>query len=136
MKRQLCCLSLFFAFAASAATPPPEKVLAGDTVAVFTVPDYAKASAAWKQWPASLLWADPAMKPFKDKFVNKLRSDLLAPLEKEKPKRLRRFRLLHLCTGRRVYPEQQGPGFHRGAKPCRPRQTPGSHSGARHDRQG
>jgi len=85
MRRQLCCLSLLFIFAvvAHAATPPPEKLLPADTVAVFTMPDYTKASAVWKQWPASQLWADAAMKPFKDKLTNKLSSELVAPLEKE-----------------------------------------------------
>ena len=85
MKRQLSSLGLLLAttFAAFAAASPPEKLLAADTVAVFTIPDYAKASAAWKQWPASLLWADASMKPFKDKFMNKLQSDLVTPLEKE-----------------------------------------------------
>jgi len=58
-------------------------LLAADTVAVFTIPDYAKASAAWNQWPLHLLWADPSMKPFKDKFMSKLQSDVVAPLEKE-----------------------------------------------------
>jgi hypothetical protein len=50
---------------------------------MFTIPDYAKASAAWKQWPASQLWADPAMKPFRDKFLKKLETDLITPMEKE-----------------------------------------------------
>lgn len=85
MKRRLCSLGLLLAgtFACLAAAPPPEKLLAADTVAVLTVPDYAKASASWKQWPASQLWGDPSMKAFRDKFVNKLQSDLVTPLEKE-----------------------------------------------------
>src|SRR6266545_1922838 len=85
MKCHLCNLGLLLACAATsfAATPPPEKLLSADTVAVFTVPEYAKASASWKQWPISLVWADPSMKPFRDKFVNKFQSDVIAPLEKE-----------------------------------------------------
>jgi len=85
MKRHLCSLGLLLACAASsfAATPPPEKLLAADTVAIFTIPEYAKASASWKQWPASLMWADPSMKPFRDKFMGKFQSDVVAPLEKE-----------------------------------------------------
>jgi hypothetical protein len=85
MMRPLCSLPLLLAlvFPGLAATPPPEKLLAGDTVAIFTIPDYAKSKAAWSQWPASLLWADPSMKPFKEKFMKKLQSDLVAPLEKE-----------------------------------------------------
>jgi hypothetical protein len=85
MKHQLCSLPLLFplAFSGLAAAPPPEKLLAADTVAVFTIPEYARSKAAWNQWPASQLWADPAMKPFKEKFVKKFQSDLVAPLEKE-----------------------------------------------------
>ena len=85
MKRQLCSLLplLALAFPGFAAAPPPEKLLAGDTVAVFSIPDYAKSRAAWNQWPARLLWADPSMKPFKEKFTKKLQSDLIEPLEKE-----------------------------------------------------
>lgn len=85
MKRQLLALGLLVAcaFTTLAATPPPEKLLPADTVAVVTVPDFTKASATWKQAPASLLWADPAMKAFKDKFMGKFRSDLVEPMEKE-----------------------------------------------------
>src|SRR5882672_1313836 len=85
MKRQLCSLLLLPALACSAfaATPPPEKLLAADTVAIFTVPDYAKTRTPWKQWPASQLWADASMKAFKEKFTKKFQSDLIEPLEKE-----------------------------------------------------
>lgn len=86
MKRQLQCLGLLLACAYTtfaAPVPPPEKLLPADTVAVLTFPEYAKSSAAWNQWPASLLWADGSMRPFKDKFMNKLRSDVIEPLEKE-----------------------------------------------------
>jgi hypothetical protein len=85
MKRTLCNFGLLLAFAATgfAAAPPPEKLLAADTIAVLTVPDYAKAKGVWSQMPASLVWADPSMKPFKDKFMGKLQSDLIAPMEKE-----------------------------------------------------
>ena len=85
MKRQLQSLGLLLACALTspAATAPPEKLLPADTVAVMTIPDYAKASATWNQWPASLLWADPSMKPFKDKFMGKFQSDLVEPMEKQ-----------------------------------------------------
>ena len=82
MKRQLHSLGLLLAcaFTSLAATPPPEKLLPADTVAVFTIPDYTKASASWKQLPASVLWADASMKPFKDKFMAKFQSDLVEPM--------------------------------------------------------
>lgn len=86
MKRQLQCLGLLLACAFTtfaAPVPPPEKLLPADTVAVLTFPEYAKSSTTWAQWPASLLWADGSMRPFKDKFMKKLRSDVIEPLEKE-----------------------------------------------------
>ncbi len=85
MKCQFCFAGLLFAVAAAgpAATPPPEKLLPVDTVAVLTIPDYAKTSATFKQWPSALLWGDASMKPFKDKFTAKFQSDVIGPLEKE-----------------------------------------------------
>lgn len=86
MKRSFSLLGLSLSFVLgifAAPVPPPEKLLPADTVLVLTIPDYAKATSAWKQWPASLLWADPSMKPFRDKFMNKLQSDVVTPIEKE-----------------------------------------------------
>jgi len=79
------CFTAFFAFTLSclAATPPPDKLLPADTLAVFTVPEYAKTRATTRQWPGRQLWVDAAMKPFVDKFVGKLQSDLITPLERE-----------------------------------------------------
>lgn len=85
MKRLLCSLGLtcFLATAVFAATPPPDKLLAADTLAVFTFPDYAKSRTVLGAWPTSQLWNDASMKPFRDKFMGKLRSEVLTPLEKE-----------------------------------------------------
>ena len=86
MKRHLTLLSLLcgFTLAASAATvPPPEKLLPRDTLLVFTVPDYAKSSATWDRWPSSMFWNDAAMRPFREKFANKFKSEIVVPLEKE-----------------------------------------------------
>ena len=69
------------AFAADA--PPPDKLLPGDALAVLTVPDYKKATASWKKNPYGQLWNDPALKPFRDKFTAKLKTDLLEPLERD-----------------------------------------------------
>src|SRR5215468_6876216 len=73
MKRLICWLGLgaSLVISASGAVPPPEKLLPADTVLVVTVPEYAKASETWKQWPTRQLWADPAMKPFREKLVAK-----------------------------------------------------------------
>ena len=86
MKRQICpwILLLSCALAGLAASvPPPEKLLPADTLGMFAIPDYAKAHSLWSQWPSSQLWADPAMKAFKDKFMTKLKSEAIEPLEKE-----------------------------------------------------
>lgn len=85
MKRHFHALGLLLACAGASfgATPPPEKLLSADTVAVLTIPDYAKTSAAWKQSPSSRLWADPSVKAFRDKFTGKLQADLIGPLEKQ-----------------------------------------------------
>jgi len=73
--------SLHAVFAAT--VPPAESLLASDTLAVVTIPDYTKAQAVWAQWPSSRLWNDPALKPFRDKFTAKLSSEYIVPLEKE-----------------------------------------------------
>jgi hypothetical protein len=86
MKRPLLHLSLLCAFALPAATapvPPPEKLLPADALFALTIPDYAKSSASWKQMPGALFWGDASMKPFRDKFMKKFQSDIIAPLEKE-----------------------------------------------------
>jgi len=77
-----------------AAVPPPEKLLPAETLFVLTVPDYKKSSGQWSQWPSSRLWRDPSMKPFREKFVNKLKSDLIEPLEKELGMKLSDFESL------------------------------------------
>ena len=85
LTRHACLLGCWLALITNsiAATPPPDKLLASDTLAVFTVPDYARTKAASSQWPGRQLWADPAVKPFADKLLGKIKSDLLAPLERE-----------------------------------------------------
>src|SRR6476646_10197131 len=67
----------------AAAVPSPDKLLPADTLAVFTIPDYAKASKTWSQWPGTLLWKDASMKGFTEKFVAKFTTDIVTPLERE-----------------------------------------------------
>lgn len=75
---------LFALFTTSAApVPPPERLLPADTLGVITLSDFPKARSTFSQWPASQLWKDSAMKPFKDKFIEKFKSDLLRPMERE-----------------------------------------------------
>ena len=85
MKRFPVLLSLLLlpCLLAAAPVPPPEKLLPSDTLAVFTVPEYAKTKTQTDKWPATQWWNDPSMKPFRDKFMGKLRSEVITPLEKE-----------------------------------------------------
>lgn len=74
---------LHLQLAVPAATPPPEKLLPADTLAVFTTPDCNKASAAWGTSPWSRLWNDESMRGFATKFEGKFRSTIVQPLEKQ-----------------------------------------------------
>src|SRR5262245_8823335 len=67
----------------AAAIPAPEKLLGDDTLAVVTIPDFAKASSQARQWPVAKFWRDPAMRPFADKFMGRFKSDLVEPLQRE-----------------------------------------------------
>lgn len=63
--------------------PPAEQLLPADTIAVFSVRDWEKSSAFYGDGPYGRLWADPSLKPFRDKIVAKMDKDLLGPIEKE-----------------------------------------------------
>ena len=67
---------------ANAAVLPPEKLLPKDTVLVVTVPDFVAARGMLTNSPLGRLWQDPALKPFKDKFIDKFTSDVITPLER------------------------------------------------------
>ncbi len=77
--------TLASALAATAGTeiPSPEKLLPEDTLALITAPDFAKAKEAWTNMPEAQLWNDPAMKPFKDRFLEKWREEIIQPFEKQ-----------------------------------------------------
>jgi hypothetical protein len=66
-----------------AAIPTPEKLLPDDTLLVVTIPDYAKFQEICLASPQTQLWKDPAMKPFRDHFMSKLKEELLEPLERD-----------------------------------------------------
>lgn len=80
---RLAALALFLNAAAllHAAIPPAENLLPSDTLAFFTVPDCAAARASAKTSPTWMFWDDPAMKPFRDKFIAKWNDQFVAPLE-------------------------------------------------------
>jgi hypothetical protein len=71
------CLTL----AASAAVPSVEKLLPDDTLFLLTTPDFSKLRDIYHTSPQTQFWNDPAMKPFKDKFLSKLGEDFIQPLE-------------------------------------------------------
>jgi hypothetical protein len=75
--------SLTFATSIRAAIPPAENLLPSDTLFVVTVPDCASFRATLHQSPRWLLWNDPAMKPFHDKFMAKWSEQFIAPLERD-----------------------------------------------------
>src|ERR1044071_9734752 len=83
MKRlSILCLSLA-ALSSFAAVPPAERLLPADTLAFLTVPDWSKTQTNFSKSALGQLWADPSMKAFKEKFLEKFNSDTLKPLEKE-----------------------------------------------------
>jgi hypothetical protein len=60
---------------------PAENLLPKETVLVVSAPDWPK---AWSFVTTSLygrLWRDPALRPFKDKFIEKFTTNALEPLE-------------------------------------------------------
>lgn len=61
----------------------PEKLLPADTLFVASIPDYAKFRALATNSPQALLWGDPAMRPFREKFVAKWTEEFVKPLEQE-----------------------------------------------------
>jgi hypothetical protein len=81
--RRICIAAvLTFAISLRAAIPPAEKLLPADTLFLVTAPDCAALRAALDRSPQWLLWNDPAMKPFHDKFTAKWDEEFVAPLER------------------------------------------------------
>jgi hypothetical protein len=65
------------------AVPPAEKLLPADTLVVATVPDMAKARGAFTDASLVRLWLDPELRPFREKFLDKFKTDLVEPLERQ-----------------------------------------------------
>ncbi|MDB6041435.1 MAG: hypothetical protein JWM99_5276 [Verrucomicrobiales bacterium] len=81
-------LSLSISFAlltlgTRAAIQPPEQLLPGDTVAVFTIPDWDRAVANFNLTGYGQLLSDPSMKAFNEKFNLKFTEKLLNPIDRE-----------------------------------------------------
>lgn len=75
--------AMLFVTAAVAEIPPAEKLLPADTLLVFSVPEAVKLRGIYEKSAPSRFWNDPAMKPFRDKFVAKWKDDFLTPLERD-----------------------------------------------------
>lgn len=77
------CLTLLAPASLRAAIPPAENLLPRDTLLVLTVPDFAALRADARQSPQWQFWNDPAMKPFRDKFMAQWNESFVAPLERD-----------------------------------------------------
>ena len=74
---------VIFAPMGRAAIPPAEKILPADTLFVVEIPDCAKMREVQSNSPLGQLGNDPAMKPFRDKFIAKWKEEFIAPLERD-----------------------------------------------------
>ena len=87
MKKFACSLVLSLVVAscgrAAVSIPPAENFLPDDTLGMFTVPDCTKSCELNHQSAQMNFWHDAAMKPFTDKFMAKLNSELVGPLERD-----------------------------------------------------
>ncbi len=68
---------------ARAAIPPAERILPPETLFVVTAPDWVKLHEIYRAAPQNQLWDDPAMKPFRDKFMAKWNEEIVKPLERD-----------------------------------------------------
>ena len=66
-----------------AAIPAPEQLLPQDTLALVTAPDFGRMREAYRNWPQTKLWEDPAMKPLRDRFIARWQEEFVRPLERE-----------------------------------------------------
>lgn len=76
-------VSLAFTNSLRAEIPAAENLLPSDTLFVVTAPDCAAMRTAMHDSPQWMVWGDPAMKPFHDKFMAKLNEAFVGPLEKD-----------------------------------------------------
>ena len=83
LRSTLAAALVLSAAGAVAAIPVPEKLLPDDTMIVLTAPDFARVREIYRTSAQTQLWSDPALKPFRDKFMSKLKEELLQPLERD-----------------------------------------------------
>ncbi len=75
--------SLCASLALPAAVLPPEKLLPADTLVVVTAPNFSSYRTVMAESCVAQLWRDPSMKPFTEKFLAKLKEEVMVPLERE-----------------------------------------------------
>jgi len=71
------------AFSTAAALPPAERLLPADTLAFATAPDWTATRSNFNSSALGRFFADPSMKPFRDKLMTNIGSDKLGPMEKQ-----------------------------------------------------
>lgn len=76
-------LAALIATTALAAVPPAPQLLPRDTLALATVPDWARASDQLRQSPGGRLWADPSLRAFRENFEKKFAEKVLGAVEKD-----------------------------------------------------
>lgn len=84
MKRIIAALLLLGVWCVRGASiPAAERLLPADTLGFLTVPNWRLAQTNFSQASLGQLFADPAMKAFKEKFITKLQAARFSALEKE-----------------------------------------------------
>ena len=76
-----CALLMALTLNLAAAILPAEKLLPDDTLIVVGTPDYLALREFYQTSPQTRFLNDPAMKPFTDKLLSKIREELVQPLE-------------------------------------------------------
>ena len=76
-------ITLLLAPGSPAALPPAEQLLPKDTLFVVSAPDWGKLREAYQKSCPNQLWNDPAMRPFREKFVAKWTEEFIKPLERD-----------------------------------------------------
>jgi len=76
-------LAWVFLLPANAAIPPAEQLLPPDTLLVVTIPDCAKMRGVYNKIPLAQFWEDAAMKPFREKFLAKWKTEFVGSLERD-----------------------------------------------------
>jgi hypothetical protein len=67
----------------AAPVPPADRLLPPETLFLISAPDCAKLDEYYHKSPQSQFWVDPAVKPFRDKFMAKWNEEIVKPLERD-----------------------------------------------------